>query len=279
MLRRLTYKLAPARKAVHRNSSEEPQKTHGFKGMLRKVSMKGKGNRTSELFKCLVGWSEFKPHLSKEAKRLKQEEQIIIFGKQGYGIDLMRNAILGKDNKKKCQTSINSHTHGTSVTENTLSSKNVEFHGSKNKHGRHVKLTFLDANDKESLSSLTISEEYSVLFCIPVSFRFTTEDMNLLETYLKHRQREDRRKITIVFTHSERLDGETKENYIENLPQKLKNYFTKFGGSYMFFGSTQNEEDENQRNAKRLIKADHSKDYRYRYQQLMMIVIGAYVFL
>ncbi|XP_063436464.1 GTPase IMAP family member 8-like [Mytilus trossulus] len=236
-------------------------------------------NGLSETFKMAVGFLEFQPHFLKEIERRHQEEHIIISGKRGYGIDLVCNALLGKDNANNSPTRDNGHTLGTKGTKNTSSSRNLEFHGSKRKHGRHVKLTFVDANDKESLSSLIISEEYSVLFCIPVSFRFTSEDLNLLETYLKYRQREDRRKITIVFTYSERLEGVTKENYIKNLPQKLQDYFTKFGGSYMFLGSTQNEKDENKRNAKRLIKADNSLEFKYRFKQLMLLVIGVFLLL
>lgn len=125
--------------------------------------------------------------------------------------------------------------------------------------GRQVKISFLNADKKKSLSKLSISDEYSVVFCFPVSFRFTTEDLNLLETYLQYRQREDHSRVTIAFTYSERLKGSCEpEAYIKNLPKKLKEYIQEFECNYIFVSSR----EQNMFNAIRLIKPFSSVEYR-----------------
>lgn len=148
--------------------------------------------------------------------------------------------------------------------------KDNEVKGYNEKYERNVKITYLNPTQKKYLSSLLIAEEYSVVFCIPVSFRFTPEDVDLLEKYLHYRQREDHSRVTIAFTFSERLECTT-DVYIDNLPEKLKHYLKTYGNNYIFINSSDNKNDKG---AKRLIKPLPSKEFTRAFVNVLIVFIG-----
>lgn len=191
----------------------------------------------------------------------------------------MRNILRGTNFDKSCQISHDGNTKGTEGKENgenklkkNASSPKSEF---MERFGRKLKITFLDPEDKESLSSLLISEEYSIVFCFPVSSRFTNKDLDLLETYLKYRQREDHSRITIAFTYSERLDCEEKV-YINNLPEIFKDYLQKFRNKYVFMYSSGNQHENN---VKTLTNSGNSDEFTRVFYKTLFIFVAALIVL
>lgn len=176
-------------------------------------------------------------------------------GKHQYGIDRMRNVLRGKDKP----------------TEN-IPSPQIEY---VNRCKRTVKTTILKPDDQKSLSSLMISEEYSVVFCFPVSSRFTSKDLDLLETYLKYRQREDYSRVTIAFTHSERLECEEKV-YLDNLPKIFKEYLQKFKNKHVFIDRSEKNNEEKVRS---LIKAGVSDECKRVHVTACLLFVAAFIVL
>lgn len=174
----------------------------------------------------------------------------------------MRKVLLGSGNIE------------TNVTKpNTSSCEFGEVKRYHDKHGRKVKITSLNVEDRASLSSLAISEEYTVVFCFPVSFRFTSEDSKLLETYLQYRQREDFKKVTVAFTFSDRKNV-TDEDYIKNLPQDMKDFLKQYRNNYVFISSGDNSCTENIQSVIRLVKPIPSEEFSKSVVELLFAFLG-----
>lgn len=183
----------------------------------------------------------------KEKLRGKKEEHVILIGKQGSGIDLVGKALLGKDFKPESKKG---KYNGIEMVDSLGQNDD-----------RDVKITCLFLNDTSCLStndisSLSISEDYSVVFCFPITYRFTKEDWSLLETYLKYRQSENFQKISIVFTNAEYLDdkGIDQEDYIENLPDRFTKLLTKCNNKYYFINSKNGHPVNNDNMVMQLLK-------------------------
>lgn len=183
----------------------------------------------------------------KEKLRGRKEEHVILIGKQGSGIDLVGKALLGKD--LKLESKKGKH-NGIGMVDSL--GQNVD---------RDVKITCLFLNDTsclstDDISSLSISEDYSVVFCFPITYRFTKEDLSLLETYLKYRQSENFQKISIVFTNAEHLDdkGIDQDDYIENLPDRFTKLLTKCSNKYYFINSKSGHPVNNDNMVMQLLK-------------------------
>ncbi|CAG2227472.1 unnamed protein product [Mytilus edulis] len=217
MWRRYIYKIAPTRKTVTRHfadDSDNKMKEFEIKESKNKDDNKEfdmKHDSKDEKFKDYDSSLsvENQTEILRRREEHVKEEHIILFGKRGSGIELVRDSLLGTNDGNTC-----------------ISTAQKEVKGYNEQFERKVKITSLYSDygaslSPNDLSSLSISEEYSVVFCFPVSYRFTTEDQNLLEKYLQHRQREDFKKVTVAFTYSERLEGEPKD-FICNLPDELK---------------------------------------------------------
>lgn len=138
-------------------------------------------------------------------------------------------------------------------------------------HNRPIKITSVYSDDFNSLSpndysSLLISQYYSVVFCFPVSYRFTTEDSNLWKTYLQYRQNENFHRMMTVFTHADDLSVD-RHTYIKNLPDIMQDLIKKCGGNIKFFGGCKHYEEDL---VKELLKPFPHKEFT---ENLVMKVI------
>lgn len=189
-----------------------------------------------------------------------REKQVIVFGKRGSGIDLVGRALYAicsnDEDKSNQKPSFVMNTMNAKL--NILSSGIEELDTYNTEFKRNVKITYLPLDDVTSLSanamsSLLTSDDYTVVYCFPISHRFTNEDWNLLKRYLPHREREDFNRTNIAFTFSERLDF-SQDAYIKTLPDQLQNFIVECGVKYMFINSSNEKSTDGKKVLKSLIE-------------------------
>lgn len=116
---------------------------------------------------------------------------------------------------------------------------------------RDVKVTYIYLDNKSpspnDFSPLIISEHYSVVFCLPPPDRCKPEDLNLLQPYLRYRQREDYSRITVAFVEQENADNDTSNGY--EAKRMIPDYVTEFLKPYenrvMYFSSDKKQNNSN----------------------------------
>lgn len=216
---------------------------------------------------------------------------MILLGKVGSGMEIVGKSLLGNSLQEQGQHNENPNPNGslgkpptdTRSEGNALSLviKDVQRSNPHPKLNRDIKVTYVcldDIKSSKDLSTLSISQDYSVLFCFPVSDRFTTEDLNLLQTYLKYRQREDFEQVRIAFTYSERFEDDqitNEEEYLANLPAPLNDVLKKCGHKYMFFNSDVNK---NESNVKLLFKPLPCDEFSKKLIQVILVFCGFHIF-
>lgn len=210
--------------------------------------------------KLVIGALMVDSFIQKERKiiKLNKEKQFIIFGKRGSGVHIVGNALLGTGNND-----VNRFDREPNIAKNfkrdILHSGIEEVEALNDKFQRTVKIKYLYLDDETSLSAnalspLLISGDYTVIYCFPISHRFTTEDWNLLQRYLPYRDRTDFQRTTVAFTYSDRLEDDTK-SYIETLPAQLKNFISDVcGNKYIFISSSKDASSENESSVESMIK-------------------------
>lgn len=193
-----------------------------------------------------------------EKIRENREEHVILLGKSESGINQVGNALLPSEfqnwENRNEKGSIGWQANKTKSEGNTMHLKITEVEGANDRYNRDIKITCLCLDHEKSaneLSSFSIEEDYSVVYCFPVSWRFQSEDSNVLQIYLQHRQKENYRNFVVAFTYAERLEVDPKY-YIANLPEELKDLLKKCENNYIFI--TSKDCEENNTKVKTLIK-------------------------
>ncbi|CAC5384274.1 unnamed protein product [Mytilus coruscus] len=306
MWRRCTLKVATWKKAVSQKITtpiqEKPAQIAGDVATETAKHLEEEASTTHLLIregiKLFLAMNMIGITVKKEKHRNSRQEQVILFGKQGSEMKFVGNSLLGSG----CNVSVKNASQPKSyINENTEDNKsrgtqNIEkkscgnkspvvidvMEGFNEQFNRKINITYLyldtsATTNQNALSSLLISEEYSVVFCFPVSYRFTTEDLHLWNTYLKYRQREDFERVTVVFTYCDRLEVSV-EDYIENLPTEFRDFLKRCGDKHMFFNICPKKAKENQRHIKRLIQPMPGIKYSQKLRRLFAFFVGPHIY-
>lgn len=214
--------------------------------------------------------------VKKENTRVELEEQVDVLGKRGSGVELVCKSLLSTYSYERYKQGLLRNQNELHINEQN-SKRPSEVTGFNQQHQRKVRLTCLYSDEITSvtpdpLSSFWTAEDNSAVFCFHLSYRFTEEDENLLETYLKNRKREDMKGIKVVFTYYGSLDVDIKD-YIDKLPDKFKNFLRKCDDKYCFISSSDKLSKEAEEQVKDLVKPIPSFKFYSDIVQLTMVYL------
>lgn len=190
---------------------------------------------------------------------MNKEKLLIIFGKQGSRVDLVGNALLGIGNDD-ANGSDRKPSLGKNLKRHILSSGIEEVEALNVKFKRLIKIAYLSSDDVTSLSANALSpllttDDFTVVYCFPISYRFTTEDWHLLQRYLPYSKMKHFKRTTIVFTYSERLNpSENTDDYIKTLPDEFQKLIKKCGNKCIFISSSEDASSKNVSSIESLIE-------------------------
>lgn len=202
-----------------------------------------------------------------------------LLGKRGSGIDLVGNILLGPCYNEKYQKELN--TRNNKENRSLALQKFPEEKWFNQRYQRNISLTYLHSDEvtsatPEKMQRLKRSDDNSVVFCFPLSQRYTAEDANVLQRYLEFQQKENHDELkgfSVAFIDYDCLDVDI-EDYIEHLPNDFKTFLQKCENKYFVVRFNEELSKGAEKGIKILIKPVPC----YHLKEKVLIAIGVYFF-